>query len=256
MNRIEYVALYDVANSNPNGDPDADNQPRMHDTGHGYITDVCIKRKLRNTAQLDGKNIYMKSGENIVETMKSGDYDNCWDVRMFGAVITVKGAKTNKSVRGPFQFSFATSILPIVPVQVCITSSVGRKDDQTQTMGKKWIVPHAVYRQSIFMNAALAEKAGVTESDIADFENYFINMLEQDKSAARPSMTLRGFYRIEHKSKIGFAPSWATTESIEVNPLIAPSASWSDYQVTVKGEYCEVGEIKEFCPGVTILRLV
>lgn len=255
MNRIEYVAIYDVTNSNPNGDPDAANQPRMHDSGIGYITDVCIKRKLRNVAAADGQNLLIKSGENITEVMANGNVQDYWDAKMFGAVITVKG-KSNLSVRGPVQFGFATSILPINPVQVCITTSVGRKDDQTQSMGNKWIVPHAVYRQSIFISPGLAEKAGVTEDDIAKLEQYLMVMLDNDKSAARAGMNLRGLYRIEHQSKIGFAPSWKTTESVKVIPLVSPSASWSDYQVTVADQYLDTGASIDFCPGVSITRLV
>lgn len=257
MNRTEYVILYDVTNSNPNGDPDANNQPRMHDNGHGYITDVCIKRKLRNIAQQNGQQILVSSGENIsaklTQQTLTSDY---WDVRMFGAVVTERGSKSNRSIRGAVQMSFATSIDTIAPVQVCITSSVGRKEEQTQTMGTKWIVPHAVYRQEVYINPHLADSNGVTDADMRDFETYLINMMENDKSAARPQMHVRGLYRIDHQSKIGFAPSWDTTSAINVTNLITPSASWQDYSVTVCGNHMAVGDIVGYKPGVSITRLV
>lgn len=255
MNRAEYVVIYDVTNSNPNGDPDAANQPRMHDNGFGYITDVCIKRKLRNVAAEDGQKILIASGENIQEACK-GDVSEYWDVRMFGAVVTEKNSTVNRSVRGPIQFGFATSICPINPVQVCITSSVGRKENQTQTMGNKWIIPHAVYRQEIYFNANLAEKVGVSQSDVEKFEQYLINMMEFDRSAARPQMTVRGLYRIDHESKIGFAPSWETTQAIQIKNLVNPSASWQDYAITVQGNHMSTGEHVEFRKGVKITRLV
>lgn len=266
MNRIEYVALYDVSNSNPNGDPDNENQPRMYDDGHGYITDVCIKRKLRNVAEADGKQIMLRSGTNINEVMHSTNNhsEDFWDVRLFGAVITgkstKKGENLNKQYRGPVQLEFARSVSTINPVQVCITSSVGRKEDQTQTMGNKWVIPHAVYRQHIFVNASLANKIGIEMSEIEQLEKYIMTMLEHDRSAARPNMSVRGLYRIEHQSTIGLAPSWQTLESVQVTPLITPSYSWSDYVVTVDTNAERItmmrGDVATLVPGVTITRVV
>ena len=257
MNRKEYVVLYDVTNSNPNGNPDAGNQPRMHDDGRGYITDVCIKRKIRNAAEIDGQNIFISSGENIAEKLKQSNLTEAyWDVRMFGAVVTEKGSKQNRSIRGAVQIGFATSIKPIDVEQVCITSSVGRKEDQTQTMGNKWIVRHAVYRQEIYINPHLAKQHGVSEVDIANFERYIINMMELDKSASRPQVNVRGFYRIEHESQIGYAPSWWTTGSVQVDSMVQPSSGWNDYKVTVSGDYMQIGDHKLLQPGITVTRLV
>jgi CRISPR-associated protein Csd2 len=257
MNRREYVVLYDVTNSNPNGNPDAGNQPRMHDDGRGYITDVCIKRKIRNAAEIAGQNIFVQSGENIADKLKQPNLAEVyWDVRMFGAVVTEKGSKQNRSIRGAVQMGFATSINPIDVEQVCITSSVGRKEDQTQTMGHKWIVRHAVYRQEIFIIPHLAKQHGVSEDDIAVFEAAIINMMEFDKSAARPQVNVRGLYRICHDSPIGYAPSWVTTASVNVASLVQPSSGWHDYTVTVAGASMCAGNSKELYPGVTITRLV
>lgn len=257
MNRREYVVLYDVTNSNPNGNPDAGNQPRMHDDGRGYITDVCIKRKIRNAAEVDGQNIFVSSGENIAEKLKQPNLaESYWDVRMFGAVVTEKGSKQNRSIRGAAQMGFATSINPIDVEQVCITSSVGRKEDQTQTMGNKWIVRHAVYRQEIYINPHLAKQHGVTENDLAVLESAIANMMEFDKSAARPNVNVRGLYRIAHDSPIGYAPSWETTGSVKVESLAQPSSSWNDYTVTVAGVSIRVGDSHVLTPGVTITRIV
>ena len=198
-NRYDFVILFDVENGNPNGDPDAGNMPRTDpETGYGLVTDVCLKRKIRNyveTAKEDapGYRIYIKAGvplnrsdaealehcglapkEDLKKAKRSDpdidrklrDYmcENFYDIRTFGAVMTtfVKGALNCGQVRGPVQLSFARSIDPIVPQEVTITRvAITTEDDakeKSNEMGSKHIVPYALYRAEGYVSANLARK--------------------------------------------------------------------------------------------------
>jgi len=257
QNRYEFVILYDVENGNPNGDPDAGNMPRIDpETGHGIVTDVCIKRKIRNYIDLtkegeSGYDIYIKQGKVLNEQDDLGikqadskdkaDKDlrsqtftefmckHFFDIRTFGAVMTKttdKNVKMHNSagqVRGPVQLAFARSIDPIVPMEISITRvSVTKRDDvdkkdKDNEMGRKHIVPYGLYRQEGFISANLAQKVtGFSQDDLELFWEAVMYMFDEDRSAARGKMTLRELVVFKHDNSLGSAPSQKLFDMIEV----------------------------------------
>lgn len=271
-NRYEFVLLYDVENGNPNGDPDAGNMPRIDpETGHGIVTDVCLKRKIRNYAELvrgdaPGYRIHIKEGiplnqnheEAYVEIgLKSGDKadlsqiqqarrwmcDNFFDVRTFGAVMTT--GDNCGQVRGPVQINFSRSVDPIVQQEVTITrQAVTRKEDieKERTMGRKHIVPYGLYRAEGYVSAKLANDGpkgtGFSEEDLDLVWEALINMFEHDHSAARGKMATRKLIVFKHDSDLGNAPSHQLFDLVEVarKPDAVPPRNFSDYVVTIDRE--------------------
>ncbi len=270
-NRYEFVMLYDVENGNPNGDPDAGNMPRIDpETGHGIVTDVCIKRKIRNYVDIvkDGDanyNIYVKQDVALntqdqkgVQAVK-GETDktkkslgfrnfmcaNFYDIRTFGAVMTTAAkdkALSNVAgqVRGPVQIAFAKSIDPIVPQEVTITrvaiTTEEKAANASTEMGRKHLVPYALYRQEGYISANLAKKVtGFSEDDLELLWTAIINMFEFDHSAARGKMALRELIIFKHASELGNAPSYKLFESVKVErkDQLKPARAYSDYLVTV-----------------------
>lgn len=277
-NRYDFVILFDVENGNPNGDPDAGNMPRVDpETGLGLVTDVCLKRKIRNyveTVKEDatGFRIYIKDSvplnrsdaeayraldieEKTIKEKKKADPDldrkirdwmcaNFYDVRTFGAVMTtfVKAALNCGQVRGPVQLSFAHSIEPIVPQEVTITrvaitteADAEKKDTE---MGRKYIVPYALYRCEGYISANLARKTtGFSEEDLELLWEAILNMFENDHSAARGKMAVRELIIFKHDSELGCAPAWKLFESVKVARThpesAAPARSYQEYQVDV-----------------------
>ena len=244
-NRYDFVILFDVINGNPNGDPDAGNMPRIDpETGLGIVTDVCIKRKIRNYVELvhedePGYGIYIKEnmplnrsdaaayehlGITDAKSAKKSDPDidkkirdfmcsNYYDIRAFGAVMTtfVKAALNCGQVRGPVQLGFARSVDPIMPQEVTITRIAITKEEDAQNketeMGRKYIVPYGLYRAEGFVSANLARKStGFTEDDLELLWNAIINMFENDRSAARGMMAVRKLIIFKHDSELGNAP--------------------------------------------------
>ena len=274
-NRYDFVILFDVENGNPNGDPDAGNMPRVDpETGYGLVTDVCLKRKIRNYVETlkedeDGYRIYIKDGvplnrsdrtaitalgisEDLKAAKKSDpeidrklrDYmcANYYDIRTFGAVMTtfVKGALNCGQVRGPVQIGFARSIDPIVPQEVTITRvAITRETDAENKgteMGRKHIVPYALYRAEGFVSANLARKTtGFSEDDLALLWQAILNMFENDHSAARGKMAVRELIVFKHESELGNAPSYKLFDSVTVsrNDGVDVPRSYRDYTVTV-----------------------
>jgi len=270
-NRYEFIMLYDVENGNPNGDPDAGNMPRLDpETGHGIVTDVCIKRKIRNYIDItsDGKPgyaIYVKQGAILnaqdklgVDAVKDiqdrtkksqGFRDfmcrNFFDIRTFGAVMTT--AATNKElsnvagqVRGPVQLAFGRSVNPIVPQEVTITRVAITTEEKGATasteMGRKHIVPYGLYRQEGFISANLAQKiTGFSEEDLKLFWNAVMHMFDEDRSAARGKMTLRELIIFKHESELGNAPAHKLFELVTVKRKdgVAAPRGYGDYEVTV-----------------------
>jgi len=272
-NRYDFVMLYDIENGNPNGDPDAGNMPRIDpETGHGIVTDVCIKRKIRNYVELikpkeAGFEIYVK--ENIplnkqhekaylakkIEIPKREDAknvdadtlhvlrrwmcDNFYDVRTFGAVMTT-GVNCGQ-VRGPVQINFSRSIDPIVQQEVTITRiTVTREEDEKTTeMGRKHIVPYALYRAEGYVSAKLANDetkgTGFSEEDLELLWEALVNMFEHDHSAARGKMAARKLYIFKHESELGNAPSHKLFEAITVEKTDKNSIPrrFEDYTVRV-----------------------
>lgn len=247
-NRYDFVILFDVENGNPNGDPDAGNMPRVDpETGLGLVTDVCLKRKIRNyveTVREDehGYRIYIKDGvplnrsdaeacehfgstpEKLKELKKSDpdidrklrDYmcENFYDIRTFGAVMTtfVKGALNCGQVRGPVQLGFARSIDPVLPQEVTITrvaiTTEADAEKKGTEMGRKYILPYGLYRCEGFVSANLARKTtGFSDDDLELLWEAILNMFENDRSAARGMMAVRELIIFKHDSELGNAPA-------------------------------------------------
>lgn len=244
MNRYDFVYVFDVKDANPNGDPDAGNLPRVDpETGHGLVTDVCLKRKIRNYISLvknnePGFRIYFQEGAilnqlhdeawqyvfpNLTKKEKNqfpkNDKgkalvnfmcDNFYDIRTFGAVMSTE--INCGQVRGPVQISFARSVDPIVIAEHTITrSSVTNERDleKERTMGRKFTVPYAVYVSYGFVNPFLAEKTGFSEDDLKLLWESLKNAFQFDQSAARPagSMNARKLVIFQHSTPLGNASS-------------------------------------------------
>lgn len=248
-NRYEFVIFFDVENGNPNGDPDAGNMPRIDpETGYGLVTDVCLKRKIRNYVETvkegeEGYRIYVKDGVPLNRSdaeacayvgvdpgklkeakKKDADLDvkirdfmcrNFFDIRTFGAVMTtfVKGALNCGQVRGPVQLGFARSVDPIVPQEVTITrvaiTTEADAEKKGTEMGRKYIVPYGLYRAEGFVSANLARKTtGFSEEDLQLLWQAILNMFELDHSAARGKMAVRELIVFRHDSELGNAPAY------------------------------------------------
>jgi len=284
-NRYEFVLLYDVENGNPNGDPDAGNLPRLDpETGHGIVTDVCIKRKIRNciSARYEntpGFDIYIRQdailneqdqiGLDVVKdindrTQKSQGFraamcETFFDIRAFGAVMTT--AATDKTlsnvagqVRGPIQIAFGKSVEPIMPREVTITRVAITTADKGATasteMGRKAVVPYGLYRQEGYISANLARSVtGLSDDDLDVFWEAVIHMFDDDRSAARGKMVLRELIVFKHDSPLGNAPAHKLFErvSIKRKDNVAIARAYTDYTVEI--------ETNNLPAGVTILPL-
>ena len=267
-NRYDFVILFDVENGNTNGDPDAGNAPRVDaESGYGYITDVCLKRKIRNYVELakegvPGYNILIKpdrslnakfteayeaeglktknKGKNPDDVKKARDYmcRTYFDVRAFGAVMST-GDDPCGIVRGSVQINFARSISPVNIQDVTITRQARTTDDRKETgdteMGRKSVIPYALYRAEGYISAALANKStGLSEEDIELLWTAIVNMFENDHSAARGKMCMRKLYVFKHDNILGNCPSHILFEKISVKEKenILPRA-FGDYVITV-----------------------
>ncbi|WP_295579255.1 type I-C CRISPR-associated protein Cas7/Csd2 [uncultured Oscillibacter sp.] len=256
-NRYEFVILFDVENGNPNGDPDAGNMPRVDpETDLGLVTDVCLKRKIRNyveTVKEDatGYRIYVKEGvplnrsdaeafaelevtEKTAREKKKADPEldrkvrdwmcrNFYDIRTFGAVMTtfMKAALNCGQVRGPVQLGFARSVEPILPQEVTITRVAITTEADAETkgteIGRKYIVPYGLYRCEGYISANLARKTtGFSEEDLALLWEAILNMFEHDHSAARGKMAVRELIVFKHDSELGCAPAHKLFECVRV----------------------------------------
>lgn len=257
-NRYEFVILFDVENGNPNGDPDAGNMPRVDpETGLGIVTDVCLKRKIRNyveTVKEDatGYRIYIKEGmplnrsdaeayakldvtEKNVKDRKKADPDldrkirdwmcaNFYDIRTFGAVMTtfVKSALNCGQVRGPVQLGFARSVEPVAPQEVTITrvaiTTEADAEKKGTEMGRKYIIPYGLYRCEGYVSANLARRTtGFSQEDLSLLWEAILNMFEYDRAAARGKMAVRELIVFQHDSELGCAPAWKVLETVKVN---------------------------------------
>ena len=259
-NRYEFVILFDVENGNPNGDPDAGNMPRVDpETGLGLVTDVCLKRKIRNyveTVKEDatGYRIYIKDGvplnrsdaeayaaldvtEKTVKAKKKENPDldrnirdwmcaNFYDIRTFGAVMTtfVKAALNCGQVRGPVQMGFARSVEPVVPQEVTITrvaiTTEADAENKGTEMGRKFIVPYGLYRCEGYVSANLARKTtGFSEKDLELLWEAILNLFEHDHSAARGKMAVRELIIFKHASELGNAASYKLFDAVTVKKV-------------------------------------
>lgn len=268
-NRYEFVMLFDVENGNPNGDPDAGNAPRIDpETNYGYVTDVCLKRKIRNFVELvkEGEtrfNILVKpdrslnskfteaytknglktgeKGKNADDVKIARDYmcKNYYDVRTFGFVMST-GDDPCGIVRGPVQINFARSVSPVSYQEISITRQAKTTDDRMSAgeteMGRKSFIPYALYRAEGYVSAALAQKTtGFDDDDLELLWQAIINMFENDHSAARGKMTMRKLYVFRHDSMIGNAPSGILFDKIAITEKEPgkPPRSFGDYEITV-----------------------
>jgi CRISPR-associated protein Csd2 len=283
-NRYEFVYLFDVTNGNPNGDPDAGNLPRLDpETNQGLVTDVCLKRKIRNYVSLEqegapGYAIYMQE-KSVLNNQHKQAYEalgieseakklpkdeakareltawmckNFFDVRAFGAVMTTE--VNAGQVRGPIQLAFATSIDPVLPMEISITrmAVTNEKDlEKERTMGRKHIVPYGLYRAHGFISAKLAERTGFSEDDLELLWRALGNMFEHDRSAARGEMAARKLIVFKHDHAMGNAPAHVLFDTVKVarveGEADTPARSFGDYRVSVDSEALPQGvSVREY----------
>lgn len=273
QNRYEFVFFFDVTNGNPNGDPDAGNMPRLDpESSKGLVTDVCLKRKIRNFVEMANENqpgyeIYVKE-KSVLNLQNKRAYEalgiepeakkmpkdeakahditawmckNFFDIRTFGAVMTTE--VNSGQVRGPVQLAFAHSIDPIVPLEVSITrmAVTNEKDlEKERTMGRKYIVPYALYRVHGFVSANLAAKTGFSDEDLQQLWNALKFMFEHDRSAARGEMATRKLIVFKHDSALGSEPAHKLFEAVKVERIHGesgtPAAAFSDYAINVNSD--------------------
>lgn len=284
-NRYEFVLLFDIIDGNPNGDPDAGNLPRVDpETGNGLVTDVCLKRKVRNyvgiaKSERPPYEIYIKEkailnkqherayqaleidllgdtgkrkGGDNVEAARQWMCQNFYDVRTFGAVMST-GVNCGQ-VRGPVQLTFARSINQVVPLEHSITrmavateAEAEKQGGDNRTMGRKFTIPYGLYRAHGFISAHLAEQTGFSEDDLQLFWEALTSMFEHDHSAARGQMATRGLYVFKHDNKLGRAPAHVLFDHIQITPTNSMPRRFEDFAITVDDNMPE---------GVQLLRLI
>ncbi len=268
--RYEFVYLFDVTNGNPNGDPDAGNLPRLDpETNRGLVTDVAIKRKIRNYVSLEkegaaGHAIYMQE-KSVLNNQHKQAYQalgitheakklpkdeakareltawmcaNFFDVRTFGAVMTTE--INSGQVRGPVQLAFASSVEPVLPLEVSITrvAVTNEKDlEKERTMGRKHILPYGLYRMHGFVSAKLAERTGFSDDDLQLLWRALTNLFEHDRSASRGEMAARKLIVFQHDHPMGNAPAHVLFDKVQVTRRDAqpdsPARSFADYVVAI-----------------------
>lgn len=275
--RYDFVLLFDVVDGNPNGDPDAGNLPRLDpETGEGIVTDVCLKRKVRNYVELAhsgeppnsiyvkeravlnrkhqegykalGKDPKKKSADDVA-AVREYMCQNYYDVRTFGAVMSTE--VNAGQVRGPVQLTFGRSVGPIVSLEHSITRvAVTNERDlkKERTMGRKSTVPYGLYRAHGFISAAQARDTGFSDQDLDLLWNALVEMCEHDRSAARGMMATRGLYVFEHSSELGSAPAHELFERVSVTRRGEVARRFGDFDVQV--------DDTDTPAGVTLRRVV
>ncbi len=266
-NRYDFIYLFDVQDGNPNGDPDAGNLPRVDpETGEGLVSDVCLKRKVRNFIQIvkGGErpyDIFIKEKailnnliaeahkQEEVKTKEKGEKTeaarqwmcrNFYDIRTFGAVL--RTGENAGQVRGPIQFTFARSISPIVTAEHCITRMAVTTEEESQkqngdnrTMGRKYTVPYGLYQANGFISAHLAAQTGFNEEDLDLFWESLKNMFDHDHSAARGMMNARKLIVFKHSTTLGNASAHSlfSLVKVQLKDDQRPPRSFDDYIVTI-----------------------
>lgn len=278
-NRYEFVVYFDVENGNPNGDPDAGNMPRTDpETSFGIVTDVCIKRKIRNYVDVvmeskEGYKILInpdkslnekfagayktlgcetgKKGKKPDDVAKARDFicQNYYDVRTFGAVMST-GDDPCGIVRGPVQINFARSVDRVFPQEITITRQARTTADRaemggTTEIGKKNIVPYALYRMEGYVSAMLAQKTGFSDEDMELLCKAIENMFEYDRSSSRGKMCVRKLVVFRHSDALGNCPAHILLEKVQAYKKddVEFPRSFGDYIVTVDRELPEGTEI-------------
>jgi len=278
--RHDMVLLFDVTDGNPNGNPDAGNQPRMDiESGHGLVTDVCIKRKIRNALPLAAEGdprygIFVEAGialntrlaESYAEhglklgakkiTAEQAATARTWlceryaDIRLFGAVLSTGETNQLGQIHGPFQMGMGRSYDPVMPTEHAITRVTQTRqadidNGESTEMGSKWTIPYALYKMEITYSASRGVQTGVNEQDFELFYRTLEMMFDHDRSATRGMMTTRGVYVFSHSNAYGDAPAHKLFERISVtrrdeNADSGPR-SFGEYRVDVDTEGLPAG---------------
>jgi len=279
--RHDIVFHFDITDGNPNGDPDAGNRPRVDpETGHGLVTDVSLKRKIRDTIGLasgnaEGYDIFVTAGTALNDTLersytetgtklgkdtKDATAARAWlcnhyfDIRLFGAVLSTGNTPALGQIRGPLQVSFARSIDPVTPAEHAITrvAHTTAKDAEKTggTMGNKWTIPYGLYHATLSYSASRGLQTGVTERDLELLYKCLINMFDHTSSAARASMAARSLVVFTHSDAFGRAPMHALVERVSVTRSdgVDVPRKFTDYSVTL-----DAAALPE---GVTVDRLL
>lgn len=263
-NRIDFVYIFDVQDGNPNGDPDAGNLPRVDaETGMGIVTDVCIKRKVRNYVQVakglaNGYDIFVKekavlnneidkahddakvkAAQNKIAAARQYMCEHYYDIRTFGAVMST--GKNAGQVRGPIQLTFARSFNPVATSEHSITriavatpKEAESQNGENHTMGRKATIPYGLYVCHGFISANLAQQTGFTEDDLALFFDALKNMFDLDRSAARGLMSAQKLIVFRHASELGNAPANKLFDLVKVEKTTNDvPRSFKDYAVSI-----------------------
>lgn len=267
-NRVDFVYIFDVQDGNPNGDPDAGNLPRLDaETGMGLVTDVCLKRKVRNYVEIakEGKapySIFIREKgilNNLIDeahedaTVKAATKDsdkteaarrymcaNYYDVRAFGAVMST--GKNAGQVRGPIQMTFARSVNPIHVAEHSVTRMAVATPEEAEkqkggnrTFGRKATVPYGLYVAHGFVSANFADKTGFSNEDLDLFFEALKNMFDHDRSAARGLMAPRALVVFKHDSKLGNCSAQQLFDSVRITKKdgVSVPRSFADYDITV-----------------------
>ena len=276
-NRYDFVLFFDVKDGNPNGDPDAGNLPRVDpETGHGLVTDVCLKRKVRNYVQLSngkksGYDIFIKEKailnamieeaheQEEVKSKEKGDKTEAarqfmcktyYDVRTFGAVMST--GKNAGQVRGPVQLTFARSVSQVVTLEHSITrmavateAEAEKQQGDNRTMGRKFTIPYGLYRCHGFISVPFAVQTGFNEDDLTLFWTALLEMFEHDRSAARGQMATRKLIVFKHESSMGNAHAHQLFDMVKTEVRSNPVREFNDYEISVPAQ-------SEMPQGVTL----
>lgn len=270
-NRFDFVYIFDVQDGNPNGDPDAGNLPRIDaETGMGLVTDVCLKRKVRNYVQIakgqaDGYDIFIKekavlntlidkahddlevkAAEDKTEAARKFMCKNYYDIRTFGAVMST--GKNAGQVRGAIQLTFARSIDTIATAEHSITrmavateKEAEKQSGGNRTMGRKSTIPYGLYVCHGFVSANLAQQTGFSEEDLELFWETLKNMFDFDRSAARGLMSARKLIVFKHDSLLGNAPANQLFDRVKINKVADVPRSFGDYTITINKDNLPAG---------------
>ncbi|MFI3231107.1 MAG: type I-C CRISPR-associated protein Cas7/Csd2 [bacterium] len=281
-NRYEFIILFDVENGNPNGDPDAGNMPRVDpETSLGIVTDVCLKRKIRNYVEIvkpnePGYNILIKADKslnakfkdaydknNLKENKKDKNKDdveiarkyickNYYDVRTFGAVMTT-GNYSSGIVRGPIQINFAQSIDPVLPQEISITRQALTTDkdfnEKSNTIGKKNFIPYGLYKAEGYISALLAQKTGFSQDDLELTFEAIKNMFEHDHSSLRGKICMRKLIVFKHESALGNALSHELFDKLTISRKkdVDVARKFTDYDIVLN---------KNMPEGITLIEKI
>jgi CRISPR-associated protein Csd2 len=280
--RHDMVFYFDCADGNPNGDPDAGNRPRMdEESGQGLVTDVAIKRKIRDTLSLAAGDdprygLFVQAGyalnPRLEESYTAGGLklsskitneeaaqarswlcDRYVDIRLFGAVLSVGKTQRLGQIRGPVQVTMARSIDPIFPMDHAITRVTQTKQEdidkgETTEMGGKWTVPYALYRAEIYYSATRGQQTGVTTRDLELLYRTLDLMFDHDRSATRGTLSARGLYVFSHGDAFGSAPAHRLTERVTATSGREAPRAFTDYTITIDGA--------DLPTGITLATLI